>query len=287
MPQTATDLARTAKLKRFNPRVHELKQPSGVGFGGTSYLTITPGPTYQNLMIQSNCISAINRISITRNGSEIIDVTPRDLRDLEQEVKNYSEEDRLVIPFADFSLKTLTGIRETELVTNAGVEFMLNVEWGSKPADFDGDIPSLKVRAYTTDNQPIEYWRPRIIRTTWDHPSAGEIIHEYLGRSANRYIKRLFFRCDAADIEKIEILRDNSVITKMKAEDYAYDLAVCGLETPENVFVVDFTQFGFGADGKFDTEAAESLQFRITKKTAGHIQILQQITEMIRTPDVA
>lgn len=283
MPQTQNQpTAAQAKLSRFNPRAHELKNPGGVSFGGKAYLNLASGPTYQCLLIKSDALDSIRRISVTRNGTEFVSATIEELRNLETEQKIYKQDDRIMIPFADYKMRAKAGIRETELVTLPGEDFYVYVEFGAKPEGFEGVAPSLSIRAYTTPAQPARYYMPHLISDTWDHPKSGQCIIEYANKNQNLFIKRMFFKCENNDIEKIEVLRDNRVEFEVTKEDNSYDLACMELEEPKGVMCLDFVMFGLAADGKLETNANQNFQFRITKTTPGPIQVFQQISEVVQ-----
>lgn len=280
MPQTNVSAAQAA-ISLFNPLPRELDPFTGVGWGQKAYLSLIVGPTYQSIELKSNAIKAIRKISITRNGEEFIAATPAQLIAIEQEQKIYHEDNRLVIPFADFHMRTKAGVRETELVTLPGEVIYLYIEFGDP---LDGiNAPTLAARAYTTVAQPARYFNPRLTSETWDHVNAGQITHSYKQRSANRFIRRMFLSCEANDITRVEIYRDDKIQFQANAEDNASDLAKLGKECPDGFFVIDFMQFGYGADGKFPTLANQSLDFKITKSTPGPITVLQQISEVVQT----
>ncbi|CAG9001275.1 MAG: hypothetical protein CENE_03293 [Candidatus Celerinatantimonas neptuna] len=281
--QSTLTSAAAAVLSLFNPKTRELDPFNGVGYGAKASLNIITGPTYQEIEIKSNAVARIRRISMTLNGSEFISVTPAQLNAIDEERKVYREANRLVIPFADFTLRTKAGVRECELVTLAGEQIFLYVEFDAKQSGDPDDI-TLLARAKTTDAQPKRYFLPRLVSETWDHPAGGQLSHSYQQRSPYRYIRRMFMSATANDLTRLEIWRDNKVEMQLDADDNAFDLARLAKEVPDGFFPVDFIEYGFGADGKFPTSADNSLDFKITKTSAGPITVLQQIVEVVALP---
>ncbi|MFM2481161.1 major capsid protein P2 [Celerinatantimonas sp. YJH-8] len=276
-------MPQTNNTPLFDPKTHELNPFNGVGYGSKANLQLTSGPVYQEIELKSNAVPRIRRISLTLNGEEIINITPAQIYALDKLRKIYTEPNRLVLPFADFSLRTKTGITECALVTTAQDIVYLYVEFDGKQ---DGDPAQLTLtsRAKLTDAQPVRYFLPRLKTDTWDHPTGGQLSHEYKQRSQFLFIRRMLLSCEKDDITRLEIIRDNKIEYQLDRDDNAFDLARLGLEAPDGFFPVDFLEYGFGADGKLSTAAANSLDFKLTKTTAGPITVLQQLVEIVNLP---
>ncbi|MFM2476684.1 major capsid protein P2 [Celerinatantimonas sp. MCCC 1A17872] len=267
----------------FNPKTRELNPFNGVGYGAKANLQLTSGPVYQEIELKSNAVKRIRRVTMTLNGEEIINITPAQIYALDKLRKIYTEDNRLVLPFADFSLRTKTGVAECALVTTASDIVFLYVEFDGKQ-DGDADIPTLSARAKMTNAQPVRYFLPRLKTDTWSHPTGGQLSHEYKERSPYLFIRRMLLSCDADDITRLEIIRDNKIEFQLDRDDNAFDLARLGKEAPDGFFPVDFLEYGFGADGKLSTNASNSLDFKLTKTSAGPITVLQQLVQVVQLP---
>ncbi|MFM2476657.1 major capsid protein P2 [Celerinatantimonas sp. MCCC 1A17872] len=268
----------------FNPKTRELDPFNGVFYNAKASLQLISGPTYQEIELKCNAVNRIRYISATLNGTEFIRATPAQLKALDEERKIYTEDNRVVIPFADFSLRTKIGVSGCELVTLPTDIIYLYVEFDEKQ-DNDPANLSLSARAKVTDAKQVRYFLPRLVTETWDHPAGGQINHSYKQGSAFRFVRRMFLSCDANDITRVEIHRDDKIEFQLNQDDNAFDLARLGKEVPDGFFPLDFLEYGFGADGKLPTLNQKSLDFKITKTSAGPVTVLQQLVEVVALPN--
>ncbi|MEZ8106820.1 major capsid protein P2 [Vibrio cortegadensis] len=262
----------------FNPRPKELDPVEGVNWGNQATLRLVSGPTYQNVELVTNIADPkdIERVMLKLNGKEIVNVTGEDLVNFQKHRKQYIQEGRYIIPFADLSLRTKLGIRTGELVTLGGEIWMLYIQLKSK----DGvPAPTIRARAHTTQAQSTRVYLPRLYSLTWFAASSGRTPFDFAERSPFLTLKRMHFK--DASIERIRVLRDDREEMNVSKVDNAYDLAVSGLEQTAGWLTLDFIQTGFGTEGRLTTNAAKQLQFELEKTDAGSVQVLIEAIEQV------
>ncbi|WP_411991369.1 major capsid protein P2 [Agarivorans sp. DSG3-1] len=271
----------------FNPKSRVLDPFNGVHYGSKASMQLINGPTYQEIEISCSAVDKIRRVSMTLNGEEFIAITPAQLKVLDQQKKIFVDPSnkRVIIRFADFTLRTRAGIRSCELVTKPTDLIFIYVEFD---AQVDGDpVLTLSARAKVTAPQPQRYFLPRLITDTWNHNAGGMLPHQYKQRSQFRFLRRMLLSSPTNDIQKIEIWRDDKIEHEVTAADNAFDLAVHNREAVDGYFVLDYLMYGFGEDGKFPTAAMKSLEFKVTKDSAEPITVLYDLVDVVAMPPKA
>ena len=267
---------------RYNPKPHELNPMNGVGYGQKAHLRLVCGPTYQNIEIIHNVdVTDILKVSMTLQGKEFVSLSGVELLELAKERKLYVEAGRLVIPFANPQMRTRQGVRAGELVTLENDHIMLYIELKTAGQANDSQVvPSLKLRAHTTQAQPQRYFLPRFYTQDWTANQGGETPFDWQNRDPRISLRRIIMQ--APDIQKVEIKRDDLIEFEATAEDNAFDLISNDRSPLTDTYVLDFLLYSFGEDGRFPTFARKSLDFRITKASAGNIRLLVDAIEQVQ-----
>ena len=267
---------------RYAPKPHELNPLNGVGYGQKANLRIVAGPTYQSIEIKHNvAITDILKVSMTLAGKEFVSLTGPDLKELATQRKIYTQDGRLIIPFANPQMRTRQGVRAGELVTLENDHIMIYIELKTAAAAADNTVvPEIKLRAHTTAPQADRYFLPRLFTQDWTANQGGETPFDWQDRDPRRSLRRIILQ--AADILRVEIKRDDLVEFEATTEDNAFDLQ-CNERSPlVDSYVLDFLACGFGEDGRFPTYARKSLDFRIDKTAAGNIRLIVDMIEQLK-----
>ncbi|MGR5096870.1 major capsid protein P2 [Vibrio maritimus] len=263
----------------FNPRPRELDPIEGVNWGNQATLRLVSGPTYQNLELVTDITDPadIERVRLTLNGKEVVNVSGQDLVDFQEHRKQYTQAGRYIIPFGDLTLRTKVGVRTGELVTLKGEIWILYIQLKAKNGLA---APSIRARAQTTAAQSIRYYLPRMYSLTWFAAAAGRTPFDFAERSPFYSIKRMHFK--DASIDRVRVLRDGREEMNVNKTDNAYDLAVAGLEQNTGWFSLDFIRTGFGVEGRLSTNALQQLTFELEKSQAGSVTVLIEGIEQVQ-----
>ncbi len=278
----------------FNVRPMDLDPfRSGSPYGKHALLEIKELNAFASIEITTDLpLERLGRISLERNNKEIIGIDAaffhkRDTKKrLPVQAKGVAGavKTRLVIPFADETLRTLAGIRRGELVHQAGELLMLKVGVKAKQ-EGDPDFPEFTAKARVTDYQSERFFQQRYTQTSIDHTQTGEQRHEFPIVGANVRLRSMLLECVDDDITRISIRRDNETIWEHDVEDIRFDMARYGDQaTPEKGVWIDFVSCGFANEQAFTPVAMSSLKLVIDKRTTGVIDVFCDYIEIEKLP---
>ncbi|MBE8577948.1 major capsid protein P2 [Vibrio sp. OPT18] len=261
----------------------KLNSMVGARWGEKGTLPIPVGPTYQEIILETNAAAEdLERVSITLNTDEIYVLTGSELLMLERYKRQDHTAGIFVIPFADVSARTKNGVRYTALVTELGDAIHLDVQFKQKAADVDP--LTIQVWAHVTNAQAARVIVPRMKRQTMPANAQGENEYASLISSPALSVRRMHFMHN--DIQKLKIERD---FTK----EYEASKLISEANTKRNkrtpqagYFHFDPTVRGFSIDELFPTVHNSNLTFTVTTgDVPGSIPILIESVEVVR-PDL-
>ncbi|WP_070964601.1 major capsid protein P2 [Vibrio sonorensis] len=267
---------------------------SGSPYGKHAILEIKELNAFASIEVVTDLpIERLGRVSLERNNKEIIGVDAdffhkRDTKKgLPVEAKGVkgATKTRLIIPFADETLRTLAGIRRGELVHQAGEHLMLKVGVNAKEAG-DPDIPEFSGKARVVDYQNERYFQQRYTQTSINHTQTGEQRHEFPLVGANVRLRSMLLECENDDITRVSIRRDKELIWEQDVEDIKFALGRYGeMNAPAKGVWIDFVSCGFANEQSFIPVAKESLKLVIDKRTTGTIDVFNDFIEVERLPE--
>ncbi len=261
---------------RYQPTVIQLNRAEGVGYDGRATIKLQSGITYSSIMLDTNLVKreTIKKIAIDVNGSEVVYANGVELDLLDQLLMKHRSSGVFVLDLARFEYRSMVGIRQKELVTLPTDDVTLIVEFGTKDAA-DPTTPTLKGKALALNNQTGQYFMPSMYRLTQNIAAAGE--HEFIFPNAapNRWIQRMIFKENNANITKLEIFRGATRIYEATRADLDFLLQRLGDMSPITGYCVfDPTITGFGTHGAINSGQRDSLKFKLTVDAPGAMEVV-------------
>lgn len=262
----------------------KLNSMVGAAWGQKGTLVIPNGPTYHELVLETNAsASDIERLSITLNAEEIYVLTGSELLMLERYKRREHTSGHFVIPFSDIVARTKNGVRYTGLVTEKGDNLHLDIQFASKTGD-SVDALSIQVHAWVSNAQAYRVVVPMVKRETMAANAQGVNEFTNLVSSPLIAIRRMHFM--HANIDKLEISRD--FVKEYEATKFISEAnAKRNERTPQaGYFHFDPIVRGFSVDELFPTQHISELKFSVsTSDVAGSIPILVESVKVVR-PEV-
>lgn len=202
----AQQAALVAAIKgNFNVRPIELDPfRAGNPYGKSAILDIKDLSAYASLEVMVDLpIERLGRVTFERNNTEIIgiDASYFHIRDsfkklpVQNKGVNGATHTRLVIPFADETLRTLQGIRRGEYVHLAGETLIMRVFCNAKEVG-DPDMPTFEATARVVDYQVDRFFQQRYTETSINHTSTGEQKHDFPLVGANLRLRSMYLTTD-------------------------------------------------------------------------------------------
>ncbi|MCG7500044.1 major capsid protein P2 [Vibrio sp. Of7-15] len=268
----------------------KLNSFNGIGWNQKATLTISVGPTYEEILLETNLeASQVKRVAVVLNGEEIYIMTGLELLMLEtykrrDDIKEQEMGDGfLVIPFSDITGKTKNGVRSSALVTEAGDNITLEIEIGDQDTESDVTHPSIQGWATVSPKQPERLVIPRIRPETMQATSTeNEFLNLVSGD--NVYIRRMHF--EYGRIKNVSVFRDFVKVyecsTKLCFALAARNTRGAWKQTPIDCFHFDPTMRGFYINELFSTAHKSELKFSVeTEEAPGSIRILVESLEVL------
>ncbi|MGR5059921.1 major capsid protein P2 [Vibrio rotiferianus] len=294
---TAQMAAIVAAVKgAFNVRPIDLDPfRSSAVYGKKAILEIKELHAFASIEVLTDLpLKRLGRVSLERNNKEIIGIDAsffhkRDTKKglpVQNKGINGASKTRLIIPFADETMRTLQGIRRGELVHQAGETLVLKI--GVKPkASGDPDVPEFSARARAVDYQGTRFFQQRYTETQIVQNQTGEERHEFPIVGQNVRLRSMLLESENDDITRISIRRDNEVIWEHDVEDMRFDMERFTEEkAPDKGVWIDFVSTGFANEQAFIPVAAASLKLVIEKSTTGTIDVFMDYIEVEQLPAV-
>ena len=119
---------------------------------------------------------------------------------------------------------------------------------------------------------------PRLYSVNFDASASGDNDLYWTNRSAARNVRRIHFYTENADIEKISIHRDGTMVHEAWLSDNNFDIRQVGGPNYGRVPQTGYYHFdpaahGYALEGLFPT-ASNELFFRLKMKNAGNVKYL-------------
>lgn len=293
---TSQQAALIAAVKgAFNVRPMDLDPfRAGSPYGKQAILDINILNAFASLEITTDLpLERLGRVSLERNNKEIIGVDAaffhkRDIKKalpVQAKGVNGATKTRLIIPFADETLRTLAGIRRGEYVHQAGELLVLKIQVKQKE-EGDPDFPEFVAKARVVDYQSDRFFQQRYTETSIDHTQTGEQRHEFPLVGANIRLRSMLLETENDDITRLSIRRDNETIWEQDVEDIKFAQSRYGeTQAPTKGVWLDFVSCGFANEQSFVPVANTSLKLVIEKRTVGTVDVFMDYIEIEKLPN--
>jgi len=258
----------------------KLNSMVGAAWGQKGTLPIPNGPTYHELVLETNADAQdMTRIAITLNAEEIYVLTGEELLMLERYKRRDPTSGHFIIPFSDVVARTKNGVRYTGLVTELGDNIHLDIQFRNKRSD--ADPLTIQVHAWVSNSQAMRVLVPLMKRETM--PANAQGVNEFTNLIASPLIsiRRMHFMHDG--ITKLEIERD--FVKEFEANKFISEAnAKRNERTPQaGYFHFDPIVRGFSIDELFPTQHSSNLKFSVTTEDVpGSIPILVESVRLER-----
>lgn len=266
--------------------ISDLTGFSGGGFSSRFTYNLDVGPTYREIVLETNLnTDQLTQVTVRLNGDPIIDVTGEDLLMLEAFKQNPALAGRFVIPFADQAVLTPEGQALSELVTMEGDNLVLEIRTAAATAGqiTAGLVPTMKAVVNTVSGLNPDGTKrqrvilPRIYRNLIEAGATGKNIYKSFNRGPR--IRRMHL--GGGYVTHLEIKRDKLTRVDNVSKANMDFLLARELLTPQSgYFHFDPTMYGFAILDFLQT-AGESFEINPTVSTAGAIPILFETVETL------
>jgi len=268
---------------------------SGTVYGKQAILEIKELNAFASIEVVTDLpLKRLGRVSLERNNKEIIGIDAsffhkRDTKKgLPVQAKGVSgaTKTRLIIPFADETMRTLQGIRRGELVHQAGELLVLKIGVKAKAAG-DPDVPEFTARARVLDYQSTRFFQQRYTQTSILQTQTGEQRHEFPIVGQNVRLRSMLLETEDDDITRVSIRRDNETIWEQDVEDIRFAMSrYSQTNAPEKGVWIDFVSTGFANEQSFTPIALSSLKLVVEKGSSGTIDVFADYIEVEQLPAV-
>ncbi|MCW4446826.1 major capsid protein P2 [Vibrio splendidus] len=263
----------------------KLNSFTGIGYGQKSTVNLSVGPTYEEIILETNLeASKLKRVAISLQGEEIYVLTGEQLLMLEAYKGLPSKAGMFTIPFSDITGKTKNGIRSTGLVTERGDNITLEVEVASVADESAEPDIALKAWAMISEAQPVRIVVPKIKSQSMQATAAGD--NEFLNLVSGQRVavRRMHFLSDK--VTELAIHRDYKKVFEASREFTSHMGKRNGKFAQVGVYHFDPIQRGFYLQDLFATAHAAELKFTVTTSdVVGSLPILVESVEFVR-PDL-
>jgi len=251
---------------------------NGGGFSSQWSLNCDVGPTYKEMILRTNLNNdQITQVLVQLNGDAIYDVSGEELRMLEAYKGRAQEDGVFVIPFSDFSCKTIEGQDLTELVTFAGDNLTLIVKTAAATAAqvTASLVPTLKATAVMGAAKSARTVIPRMYSNLVQAGASGKNVYKNFNRGPR--IRRMHMN---GPVTQLEIMRNRLTRYDVDATDNDYLLARENKVPQSGWFHFDPIKYDF-AIADFLQTAGESFEINPYVSAAGDIPVLFETVETV------
>ncbi|KZX00947.1 membrane protein [Pseudoalteromonas luteoviolacea] len=239
-------------IRQTTPAKIKLASFAGLNYDENWTVKLSPKLTYHTIDLKTNLKNAktIKKVRIDIGGTDVFTITGERLRQLNAIYQDFTQDGRFVLDMSNFRYRTPAGIYQTQLVTNITDDVTLTVEFGARGT---GDPEKLEMSgvAYATDTDAVgRAFVPTKKEFTQMTASAGEHSWLFPNGAPNKFIQRMIFDENEVKISKITVKRGGNTIHVFERDDLDFDLQrYAGAKLLPGICVLDFTAFGFGANG--------------------------------------
>ncbi|NOH85908.1 hypothetical protein F0249_19155 [Vibrio sp. 03-59-1] len=263
----------------------KLNSFTGIGYGQKSTVVLSVGPTYEEIILDTNLdASKLKRVAISLQGEEIYVLTGEQLLMLEAYKGLPAKAGMFTIPFSDITGKTKNGIRSTGLVTERGDNITLEVEIASVADEAAAPAIALKAWANVSEAQPVRIAVPKIKSQSMQATAAGDNEFLNLISGPTVVVRRMHFLSDK--VTDLAIHRDYKKVYEASRNFTAHMGKRNGKTAQVGIYHFDPVMRGFYLQDLFATAHAAELKFTVTTSdVVGSLPILVESVEFVR-PDL-
>lgn len=259
---------------------------SGGGFSSKFTYNLSGGPTYREIVLETNLnTDQLTKVVVRLNGDPIIDCAGLDLLMLEAYKQNPALAGRFVIPFADNAVLTPEGQGLSELVTYGTDNLVLEISTGAATAgQISGSVvPTMKAISSTTSGlnpdgtKRQRQFLKRIYRNLIEAGATGKNVYKNFNRGPR--ICRLHL--GGGTVTALEIKRDKLTLVDNLSKANNDFLLARELLTPQSgYFHFDPIMSGFALLDFLQT-AGESFEINPTVSSGAPIPVLFETVEIV------
>jgi hypothetical protein len=274
----------------------EIKSFSGVSWGQKPQVKLAGGPTYQEVILDTNLTPDQFFVELFVNGDPRFRLTGEQLVMLERYKKIYVPTDiataggKYVVPIGDFANKTLEGQMVSGLETKPSDNLILKVTVDPEPSPNTQGNVTLSAEALVNAKlegnagAALERFVPRITEVTFDAGQTGRNILDTL--TLGPIIKRMHF--NSANVTNLRIFKDKRIVWERSAGTNDFMLKRRERAPQTGYFHFDPIESGFALTEWLRTsDVREKLEFEVTVSSAGTIPILMETLEPVQAPSKA
>ncbi len=259
-------------MGKMQPTMIQLEGATGVAYNEEATIKLQAGLVYHSIELETNLktVSTIEKITIDVNGVPVAYASNKILDMLDKAYQKHQAEGRFVFDLSKFEYRTSQGIYQTQLATEITDVVTLQVKFKAKDAA-DPAVPTLKGKAYVTNLTPLgRVYLPTRYELTQQSAAAGEHTWNFPAGNTRSFVQRLVFVENEVSISEIRVKRGSRTIHRVMRSDLEYGLQRhAGINPQAGYCILDFTQFGFGAEGALSTAG---LSFEFIVDGAGAIK---------------
>jgi len=262
---------------------------SANGYSGRFNLQLPAGITYKEITIHGVNLNndQIRRVTLSMNGDSLIDVTGSVLRTIQRYKKEYIEDGKWVIPFADFSMTLQEGQNLTSLVTLPGENIVLEVETDAPTAAqvSANSVAFIRAEGILGVSQTRRLTVPRLYRDVMNGGVAGEnrfknFVNQNKTTSPVR-IRRVHML--DGSIRNLEIKRNGITLFDKPANDNNYSLRRFGKDPQTDIYHFDPIKTNFGLADALRTQGS-TFEMIIDKGEVGDFEAIFETLEILPAP---
>jgi hypothetical protein len=255
----------------------KLNAVEGVGAGQEAWVKLTNGPTYQQIVIESNIPPAeMEKVSIDMGGVHnegvIVEALGTELVTKDKYKGNYTTSSApffYLVELGQLDGKTDSGQMFSGLVTLPSDNIRLLFDQADT---LTPTTPYIKVEAWASESQPYRRYIPSLRPQTIIVNSTGEQSYLNLPTKGGLKYRRLWLK--GGGLKVVEVKKDGARKYFGRKESVEYMQRILGLVPQATWFVVDFCERGFVFSDLFDPRHINSLELNFDAGTAENVRCL-------------
>lgn len=255
-------------------RYIKLDSFTAVAAGETANLVLNAGVRYDEIILKSNQISEIEKVTLTLNAVEIFSLKLEELQMFDEYNRvDYSSENHISLPLSIEEAVLLDSQVATGLVTGKGDNAVLEVKFSDAAVS-----PTLKAIASVSAHDGVRRRVRRFVRYTVPVTAAGDIDFTSLVKGPD--VMRMFFKSPL--IDKLQIIQDLRVVYELEAADNDYLLDRMYKTQPVGYFVFDSIKRNYPVYDSMSTQF-QNLNFKLTVAEGGAQNISVLVEQVDQT----
>ena len=257
----------------------QMNTVEGIGAGQKAFVKLTNGPTYQEIILETN-LEAADIVKVTldvggkhQNGVNV-ELTGAELLMLQKYHKRHEEAGIFVIPLGDIEGRTDLGQMYGGLVTLPTDNIILRIELAGTLTTV---TPTIKGWGYVSAPQQKRDHLPQIKPHTVTNNAVGDFDYTNLPQDAN--IKRL--HCKGGTLSKVVVKKDGADRYEQSAVINSYVLKRNGKDPQADYFHIDHVVRGFLLADMFNPKAVNDLTLRFTTTVGENVGLLVESVKAV------